>query len=584
MARAFANPSQRYTQILAAIALSVAVLYFGREILIPLAMAVLLTFLISPLVRLFERGRLGRVAAVLLSVLLIFTAMAVVGGVIGWQLTDLAARLPEYKTNLRTKFERIRFSGKAVEKVEDTFKEVSQDVNSEARDVQPVRLVAESSLPIDRIKLAGSLLAPAASAGLVVVLVIFMLISREDLRNRVVRLAGRKLALTTRTLDEIGARISRYLFLNAVVNGSFGVAVAAGLGLIGVQYALTWGLLAAFLRFLPYLGPLLAAAAPVLMAFMQFPGWLHPLLAAGLFLAVELITNNVVEPLIYGRSTGVSTVALLVAAMFWTWIWGPIGLILAVPLTVIIAVIGEHVTTLEPLAILLGDKPPLDPHVTYYQRLLAADLDEASAILQDHVRTTCLAKAYDTVVIPALVLADHDRERDELLAEDHQQLLQSTREFLEEVAADHSLPASGPEATGPVLRARVLGCPARDDADETSLLLLRKALLFNEHASFEILPVQMLASEMLVAVEKAAPDAVIISALGPTSAQQARYLCKRLRQRFPQLRIVVCRWGFGGDRLKLAAALKARGADQVVTTVSDTIDLLTRVQRAASAT
>jgi hypothetical protein len=188
------------------------------------------------------------------------------------------------------------------------------------------------------------------------------------------------------------------------------------------------------LRFIPYLGPLLAATAPVLMAFMQFPGFLYPSLTAGLFLLLELITNNVVEPLVYGRSTGVSTVALLVAAMFWTWIWGPIGLVLAVPLTVIFAVIGEHVAVLEPLAILLGDKPPLDPHVTYYQRLLAGDIDEASAILLEHIRTTSLAAACDEVVIPALVLADRDRGRDELLAEDHQHLLQWTREFLEEAA------------------------------------------------------------------------------------------------------------------------------------------------------
>lgn len=515
--------------------------------------------------------------AVLLSVILIFSAMVLVSGAIGWQLADLVARLPEYKTNLHAKFERLRFSSNAAEKVEDTLKEVSRDAIDETRDAQPVRIVAESSLPIERIKLATSLAAPAASAGLVVVLVIFMLISREDLRNRLVRLAGRKLALTTRTLDEIGARISRYLLVNAVVNGSFGIAVATGLWLIGVQYALTWGLLAALLRFLPYLGPLLASAAPVLMAVIQFPGWLHPLATAGLFLVLELVTNNVVEPLVYGRSTGVSTVALLVAAMFWTWIWGPIGLVLAVPLTVILAVIGEHITVLEPLAILLGDKPPLAPHVTYYQRLLAGDMDEGLAILQEHARLSSPARAYDEVVIPALVMADRDRERDELLAEEHLQLLQSTREFLEELAPDLPVPAEG-TTMGPVLRACVVGCPAHDDADETALWLLRKALVMHERASFEILPVAMLASEMLLALENAPADAVVISALGPTSAQQARYLCKRLRQRFPRLRIVVGRWGFNGDRVKLTAMLKNRGADQVVTTISEATDLLERVQ------
>ncbi|HEV3343082.1 MAG TPA: AI-2E family transporter [Pirellulales bacterium] len=592
MAKVSLTPSQRYTQFLATASLSVAVLYFGREILIPLAAAVLFTFLISPLVQLFERGRIGRVASVLLSVLLIFSTVAVAGVAIGRQLADLAARLPAYETNLKEKLHGLRFTGGPLEKIESTLKEVSEEVESGSRDIQVVRVEPADSLPLDRARVvAESILAPAASAGLVVVLVIFMLISREDLRNRLVRLAGRKLALTTRTLDEIGTRISRYLFFNAIVNGSFGVAVAAGLALIGVEYAFTWGLLAALLRFIPYLGPVLATVPPLLLALMQFPGWLHPAMAGGLFLVLELITNNVVEPLVYGRSTGVSTVALLVAAMFWTWVWGPIGLILAVPLTVILAVIGEHVSALEPLAILLGDKPPLDPHVTYYQRLLAGDLDEASAILQERVRSVPVAQALDDVVMPALVLAEWDLERDELLAEDHQQLLQSTREFLDEAVPDNGVPehtttADKPDTAAPrtALRARVLGCPARDMADETGLMAVRKSLDIRNGGCFEILSLQLLASEMLTEVEKAGPDAVLISCLAPQAAQQTRYLCKRLRQNFPRLRIIVGRWGFKGDRARLAATLKARGADQVVTTISEASDVLARVQPIEAAT
>jgi predicted PurR-regulated permease PerM len=571
-------------QFLATAALSVAVLYFGREILIPLATAVLFTFLISPLVQLFERARIGRIASVLLSVLLIFSTVAGAGTAIGRQLTDLAVRLPRYKTNLKEKLRGLRLTGGTMEKIETTFKEVSEEVESRSDQVQVVRVEPADSLPLDRAKVVvQSILAPAASAGLVVVLVIFMLISREDLRNRLVRLAGRKLALTTRTLDEIGTRISRYLFFNAIVNGAFGVAVAAGLALIGVEYAFTWGLLAALLRFIPYLGPILATVPPLLLALMQFPGWLHPALAGGLFLVLELVTNNVVEPLVYGRSTGVSTVALLVAAMFWTWVWGPIGLILAVPLTVILAVVGEHVTALEPLAILLGDKPPLDPHVTYYQRLLAGDLDEASAILQERVRAVPVAQALDEVVVPALVLAESDREREELLPEDYQQLLQSTREFLDEAVPDNGgseeTTADKPGApTKTVLRARIVGCPARDLADETGLTVVRKSLDIRNGGCFEILSLQLLASEMLTEVEKAAPDAVLISCLSPQAAQQTRYLCKRLRQSFPRLRIVVGRWGFKGDKARLAATLRARGADQVVTTISEASDLLARVQ------
>jgi predicted PurR-regulated permease PerM len=596
MAKASATPSQRYTQFLATAALSVTVLYFGREILIPLATAVLFTFLISPLVQLFERSRIGRVASVLLSVLLIFSTVATAGVAIGWQLTDLAARLPTYKTNLKEKLGHLRFAGGTMEKVEETLKEVSEGVESRSREIEVVRVEPADSLPLDRVKVvAETVLAPAASAGLVVVLVIFMLISREDLRNRLVRLAGRRLALTTRTLDEIGARISRYLFFNALINGTFGVAVATGLALIGVEYAFTWGLLAALLRFIPYLGPVLATVAPVLLALMQFPGWLHPALAAGLFLALELLTNNIVEPLVYGHSTGVSTVALLVAAMFWTWVWGPIGLILAVPLTVILAVIGEHVAALEPLAILLGDKPPLAPHVTYYQRLLAGDVDEASAILQEKIRTMPVAQALDEVLVPALALAEWDREKEELFAEDHQQLLQSTREFLDETAPDNTAPQDGASENGRMdgpptaagqdaagrkapLWAHVFGCSARDLADETGLAMLRKTLDIREGGCFEILSSQMLASEILTAVEKGAPDAVLISCFAAKATQQSRYLCKRLRQSFPRLRIIVARWGFTGDKARLGATFRARGADQVVTSVTEAADLLARVQ------
>lgn len=587
MAKAFAHPSQRYTQVLTATALSVAVLYLGREVLIPLAVAVLFTFLISPLVKLFER-RIGRIASVLLSVLLIFSTVGAAGAAIGWQLTDLANRLPEYKTNLRDKLRGLRFSGGTMEKVENTFKEISQAAETEADDIQVVRVAPETPLPLDRVEfVADSLLAPIASAGIVVVLVIFMLIGREDLRNRLVRLAGRKLALTTRTLDEIGERISRYLFLNAIVNGSFGVAVGAGLGLIGVQYAFMWGLLAALLRFIPYLGPILAAMAPISLALMQFPGWLQPAFAAGWFILLELVTNNVVEPLVYGRGTGVSTVALLVAAMFWTWIWGPIGLILAVPLTVIFAVIGEHVAALEPLAILLGDKPPLDPHVTYYQRLLAGDVDEAGGILQERIKATSLPQAFDEVVLPALTLADGDRNREELFEDDFQQLLQSTREFVEEAVPEPSPPHEppvSPDATHnlatepPLLRARVIGFPARETIDELGLVLLRKAFQVHASGSFEVLPVKMLASEMLTAVENSAPDAVVISCFSRQAAPQTRYLCKRLRQSVPKMLIVVGQWGSTGDKTKITASLKARGADRVVASITEAADLLARVQ------
>jgi predicted PurR-regulated permease PerM len=574
----------RFTNGLATVALTVATLYFGRAILMPLAIACLLAFLLSPLVRLLERWRMARVVAVLISVTAVFAVIALVGAIFAWQLQDFAVRLPEYRANLQSKVQQLRFSGKTWEKIQETLSELNKDVDQEVEG-QPVRIVSDRAVPLEQVQSwVGGLAASAASGALVVMLVIFMLISREDLRNRLVRLTGKKLAVTTHTVDEIATRISRYLVLNAIVNGGFGIAVGAGLAAIGVKYPLMWGLLAVFWRFIPYLGAVMAAAPPVVMALMQFPGndWLHPLLAAGLFVVLEFVTNSVVEPLVYGHGTGVSTVALLVSAMFWIWIWGPIGLALAVPLTVIVVVIGERVSSLEPLAILLGDVPPVAPHVLYYQRLLAGDTEEAIAILKAHIHRSSLAAAYDEIVIPALVLAERDCERGEVSEDARESLWQSTRGFLDGVAGAQTTAVTVDETLSiekqPILHAHVVGCPAHDAADETSLCMLRATLTIGGKARFDVLAVKMLVSEMLAAIEVAAPDVVLISTLGPRGGRQARYLCKRLRQNFPKLRLIVAQWGFRGNRRKLSSRLRAQGADRFVTTMAEANDALRRVQ------
>ena len=313
------------------------------------------------------------------------------------------------------------------------------------------------------------MLTPLANLAIIVVLVLFMLLNREDLRNRIVRLAGTRLTLTTRTLDEVGTRISRYLLASSLINGSFGLAVAAGLWLIGVHYALMWGFLAGVLRFVPYVGPMLGAAMPITMAFIQFPDWQHVAVTAGVFFVLELITNNIAEPLLFGRSAGVSTVALLVSVTFWTWIWGPMGLVLAVPLTVLMAVLGEHVPALQPLGILLGDKPPLASFVTYYQRLLANDVDEAASIVEEQHKSGGLIQVYDHVLIPALILAEKDREHGDLLPPTQEFIWQATREFIDDLTPQRNENEAGPASDEPARRARVLGVPAHDEADVMAL-------------------------------------------------------------------------------------------------------------------
>ncbi len=579
---------QRVVQMLLAVVLTVAVLHLGREILLPLAMAILLTFLLSPLVRALERRRMPRVPAVLLVMFTLFAVVIVAGMTIASQFNDLARQLPKYEQNLHDKLSTIRLSEGSLQRLKKVATELSEDVSTESAEqaaaVQPVRIVNGPGLPLDQLQfMVTNLMAPLASAAIVIVLVIFMLINREDMRNRLVRLAGTRFALTTRTLDEVGVRISRYLLMNALVNGGFGIAVAVGLALVGVQYAVVWGFVAAVLRFIPYIGPVLAAVMPVGMAVIQFPGtdWIHPILALAVFLVLELIVNNVIEPLAYGSSTGVSTVALIVAAMFWTWIWGPLGLALAVPLTVVFAVLGEYVTPLEPLAILLGDKPALAGWVSYYQRLLASDVEEAARILTESRSHAPLINVYDSVVIPALVVAQKDRESGELLEPEEQFIWQATQEFMEEWAAEKSAAAGDVDKSSVAdlvpVKARVVGCPAHDTADEMILHMLEQGLIVDAEAGYQILPATMLASEMLAMLAEQTPDVVLISSLGFLGGRQSRYLCKRIRQSFPDLQIIVGRWSYSGDLTEMTANMKARGADQVVTTLLDARDALQRV-------
>ena len=425
----------------------------------------------------------------------------------------------------------------------------------------------DEAVPFDRLMLfTSTVLTPLANLAIIVVLVLFMLLNREDLHNRIVRLAGTRLTLTTRTLDEVGTRISRYLLASSLINGSFGLAVAAGLSLIGVHYAVMWGFLAGVLRFVPYVGPMLGAALPVTMAFIQFPDWQHVALTASLFLVLELITNNIAEPLLFGRIAGVSTVALLVSVTFWTWIWGPMGLVLAVPLTVLLAVLGEHVRALQPLGILLGDKPPLASFVMYYQRLLANDLDEAASIVEEQHKSGGLIQVYDHVFIPALILAEKDREHGDLLPPAQEFIWQATREFIDDLApARNETVAASDESAR---RARVLGVPAHDEADVMALAMLDQLAPANG-GRLEVLSSSLLVSETLARIAEDAPEAVCISSLGPVGVRQTRGLCKRLRQAHPDLRIIACRWGFEGDRERMAQSLKRCGADYVVTTLAE---------------
>ncbi len=402
----------------------IAFMYFTGELLKPLALSVLLSFALTPAARLLERLGLPRTAAAVTSVLIVLLCMGGIGYVVGEQIVSLADRLPNYQENIERKLRRVinpeqqstadRLSN-MMDQMTAKLEKPRGDRSGQLAPLPKVQVVEEPSFQ-DRLRSAsGPYLSFLGIGSFVLVLVLFMLVGREDLRDRIVGLFGyRQVGITTRTMEEIGYRISRYLATLSLVNSGFGVIIAVGLALIGVPYALLWGCLAAMFRFVPYVGTAIAVALPLIFSFANFPGWIEPLEVLALFGAVEMTLNSFFEPIIYEKTTGVSALALLIAAMFWTWLWGTLGLLLSTPLTVCLAVLGKSVPDLRFLAILLGDKADLPPDVRLYQRLVALDRAGAEEVVQTALKGRPRVEVFDQVLIPTLSRAEYDASRGDL--------------------------------------------------------------------------------------------------------------------------------------------------------------------------
>jgi len=571
--------------VVATFVLVIASLYWAQAVLIPVALAMLLTFLLSPVADALERMGLGRLPSVILIVVLTFSLLGGMGWIVTLQLGSLANELPKYTGNIRQKIADVRGAGKggALERVQKTADDVKEEFQKKDAKVQEkpreVFVKAEESSTFWPIPLAvGPMVERFASAGLVIVLVIFMLIQREDLRNHLIRLIGYgRLTFTTSALEEAGQRISRYLLMQTIINSSFGLAVGAALYIIGLPYAILWGFLAALLRFIPYVGTFAAAIMPSVLSLAVFSGWLWPIVVVGLLLALELLNNMVLEPLLYGESAGVSGVGLLVAVAFWTWLWGPIGLVLATPLTVCVVVLGKYVPGMDFIGVLISDQPAMASNMSYYQRLLALDQAEAAEIVEEHLKTHPQEQIFDAVLIPALNYARRDRELGRLSEDGEQFVFQATREIVEDL--DDLKPASSLEGAksekvalstndlvATIPKVKILGCPARDEADELALHMFRQ-LLDSTRYEVEVMSDAVLASEVVAQIGEKSPALIFIATVSPGGLGQTRYLCKRLRTRFPNLKIAVGRWGMGSeDRDTILHA----GADKVGMTMIET--------------
>jgi predicted PurR-regulated permease PerM len=432
--RSTANPSAEpvapalrpdASKALTSFVMIVAILYFGRDVLVPVTVAMLLAFVLAPLVNLLGRLRLGRVTSVLLGVTLSLAVILVGGGVIGSQVADLSGNFPRYAATLDAKvltvrrfaFERLAHLAAGLGEGVDSRK-LSQGSNSSSQigsnPVSPPTTPAP--LPSTPMQLANRYIAPVlvpfATAGIVFVVAVFALLQREDLRDRAIRLVGSDdLHRTTLAIDDAARRLSRYFLTQLSINTAFGIIIGIGLLIIGVPNPALWGILAALLRFVPYVGTPIAAALPMALAAAVEPGWSMVLWTAALFGLLEAFTGQAIEPTVYGLSTGLSPFAVIVAAIFWSWLWGPIGLILSTPLTLCLVVIGRHVHRLDYLDVLLGNRPALSPVASFHQRILAGDVDEAQHHAESILRERSLSTYYDEVAIKGLQLASTDALR-----------------------------------------------------------------------------------------------------------------------------------------------------------------------------
>jgi predicted PurR-regulated permease PerM len=553
-------------------------LYWAQIIFIPVAAAVFLSFVLTPIVTWLQRRRLRRGAAVGAVVLLTALAIGGVGWVVAGQVSGLVHDLPNYSKNIKDKVRRVRSWVEGPGPLNELVKEVTQDPKKAAAapEDQPAAVVVEpESVWVSRLPATvRAAVEPLGGVALTLVLVVFMLVKREDLRNRLIRLIGySRMTVTTKAVDDASHRISRFLLTQLILNAAFGAVFALGLFLTGVPQAFLWGVLITVLRYVPYVGSWFGLLMPLTLSLAIFEDWTRPLLVVGLFGVLELSFANFLEPLFFGHSTGVSEVALLVAAAFWGWLWGPIGLVLAAPLTVCLAVLGKYVPQLEFLDVLLGDAPPLETDVSFYQRLLAADQDEAAQIVEATLKDQAPETVYDQLLIPALAYTKRDRGREALTESDEQAILNTVREIVEDLAthsaeskvpsAESPAPGTQPSETAPVL---VLGCPARDAEDELALHLFSR--LLDGRWQMEILTEHVLTSELMDAVEAKRPAALCVASLPPGGLAHARYLCKRLRARFPDLKLVVGLWGAGTGG-EAADALREAGADYVTTSLLD---------------
>ena len=601
------------------VAMIVASLYLGREVLVPLSLAILLSFVLAPPVALLQKIGTPKAFAVIVTVLLAFAIIFAVGSLVATQLNKLAGSLPLYQATMEKKVSSLKglaVGSGTLERAADMLQDLSKEINK-PKSVQPGSLApnvrppgsSEIVLPLpvevhqpdpgaleSLRSLISPLISPLATTGITVIFVIFILLQREDLRNRFIRLAGSgDLQRTTAALDDAGARLSRLLLNQLMINSGFGVLIGIGLWIIGVPSAILWGVLTAVLRFVPYIGSIISAAFPLTLAAAVDPGWSMLAWTAALFFILEPIIGQVVEPMVYGKTTGLSPVAVVVSAAFWTAIWGPIGLVLATPLTVCLVVVGRHVESLKFLDVMFGDQPALSPAEIFYQRMLAGDPNEAAEKAEAYLKERSLSTYYDDVAVEGLGLAQADLDREVLNFERIIAIRDTVNEFIEDIDEEDAMPPKGtsvdtaetvatvekteqkndelPKVSpdnlaenwrGPKPILCISACTPLDEAAAAMFAQLCRA----HGLGTAVEAASALSTSNIDQLQTEAVALVCVSSLG-SSISALRYMVRRLRRKLPNAKIMIGLWSKNDAADRMADIKTIAKSDLTVSTFQD---------------
>jgi predicted PurR-regulated permease PerM len=574
------------TAVIAAVV--VCGLYFGRPVLMPLALAVLMSFAIAPLVGLLRHLRLGHVPAVLLSLALALVILSAIGAFVGAQFAGLAADLPHYQTNIGHKIQSIRGSTGhgTIARLNQTIENLADQITG-AREQQaqqaaipleekpvPVEIRRQSVAPWEVAQtILGPLLEPLATLALVLVFVGFIMLQKDDLRDRFVRLAGsRDMQRTAVALDEAASRLSRYLALQTIINASFGFTIGLGLWLIGIPNAGLWALMSMLFRFVPYVGVPLAFLFPAALAVAVDPAWSMLFSVMALYGGTEAIVGQMIEPFVYGRSMGLSAVAVVVAAVFWTWLWGPVGLLLSTPLTMCFVVLGRHIESLEFLEVMLGDTPALKIEESLYLRMLAEDPDDATEDGEEFLRHSTLAAYYDEVVASALMLAQADVNRGVLDLTRQTRIRDAIKGLIFNLSERKEDNGIKPVELPPAWRdgKPVLCIAGRGPLDEAAALLLVD-MLEKYGVGARVVSSDQVSAAQIDSLDVTGVEVTCLSYLEPGTYKNARYQVRRLRKRIPGIPVMAVFWGLGDDHSRYLDSVEATECDVVTTGLKETI-------------